>query len=250
MKFLSLAAAVLALCTAACFAGPEAIPTSGKEMKQVATTPEPCPEWYGRTEWNVGIWGAYAFTGTENDRTGIEDTDDFNVFGTYDRFLGGDHAWGGGLDVKYFFMKYFGVGVEGFALGGRSTHAHLDDGSQAVLEEYYSVDHHIVGGALGTLTFRFPIGCSRFAPYVWGGGGGIFGGRNDHSEGRVFFGRGVSVPDRFNNEDVSGGMGQVGGGMEVRVTRHIGITGDFSWNVVDGPKNNFGMVRTGLNFAF
>jgi hypothetical protein len=25
---------------------------------------------------------------------------------------------------------------------------------------------------------------------------------------------------------------------------------DFSWNVVDGPGNNFGMVRSGLNFAF
>jgi hypothetical protein len=25
---------------------------------------------------------------------------------------------------------------------------------------------------------------------------------------------------------------------------------DFSWNFVDGPNNNFGMVRTGVNFAF
>jgi hypothetical protein len=25
---------------------------------------------------------------------------------------------------------------------------------------------------------------------------------------------------------------------------------DFSWNVVDGPKNNFGMVRSGVTFAF
>ena len=43
---------------------------------------------------------------------------------------------------------------------------------------------------------------------------------------------------------------QFGGGLEYRITRHIGITGDFSWNVVDGPHNNFGMVRSGLNFAF
>ena len=45
-------------------------------------------------------------------------------------------------------------------------------------------------------------------------------------------------------------MGQFGGGFEVRITRHIGWMNDFSWNVVDGPKNNFGMVRSGLNFAF
>jgi len=25
---------------------------------------------------------------------------------------------------------------------------------------------------------------------------------------------------------------------------------DFSWNVVDGPDNNFGMVRSGVTFAF
>ena len=40
------------------------------------------------------------------------------------------------------------------------------------------------------------------------------------------------------------------GGLEVRVTPHIGIIGDFSWNVLDGPHNNFGMARTGLTFAF
>ena len=45
-------------------------------------------------------------------------------------------------------------------------------------------------------------------------------------------------------------IGQVGGGMEVRITPHIGWVSDFSWNFVDGPNNNFGMVRTGVNFAF
>jgi hypothetical protein len=45
-------------------------------------------------------------------------------------------------------------------------------------------------------------------------------------------------------------MGQVGGGFEVRLTPHIGWTTDFSWNIVSGPKNNFGMGRTGINFAF
>jgi hypothetical protein len=45
-------------------------------------------------------------------------------------------------------------------------------------------------------------------------------------------------------------IGQFGGGIEVRITPHIGWINDFSWNVVDGPNNNFGMVRTGVNFAF
>ena len=44
--------------------------------------------------------------------------------------------------------------------------------------------------------------------------------------------------------------GQFGYGLEIRFTRHIGWMSDFSWNVIDGPKNNFGMVRSGLTFAF
>ena len=45
-------------------------------------------------------------------------------------------------------------------------------------------------------------------------------------------------------------VGQFGGGLEFRVTPHIGWMNDFSWNVINGPQNNFGMVRSGLTFAF
>ena len=45
-------------------------------------------------------------------------------------------------------------------------------------------------------------------------------------------------------------MGEFGGGFEVRITPHIGIMNDFSWNVVNGGHNNYGIVRTGLSFAF
>jgi len=223
--------------------GGEAI--SSKEMKQsVAMAPE-C--FYRDSEINVSIWGAYAFTDTGNDRSNIEDADDLDIYGTYDRFLG-DDSWGGGIDVKYFFRKYFGVGIEGFALDGNSQHAILDHGSQAQFEERYDDNEHLVGAVLGTFTLRFPIGCSRFSPYVWGGGGGIFNGRNDHAVGRdAFF---PTSADRFDNSDESKFIGQFGGGIEIRLTRHIGLLTDFSWNVLDGPHNNFGMFRGGVNFAF
>ena len=78
------------------FAGTE---YSGKEMKQVAAPP-PCPEWYANNEFNVSLWGTYVFTGTE---------------WINDRYIQADHAWGGGGDIKYFFMRYFGVGIEGWA---------------------------------------------------------------------------------------------------------------------------------------
>ena len=76
-------------------------------MKQVAYV-APCPEWYGDREWNVSLWGTYAFTNTEFapnpslvdivQRTSEGDP----VLGTYDHYIGGDHAWGGGGDIKYF----------------------------------------------------------------------------------------------------------------------------------------------------
>ena len=108
-------------------------------------------------------------------------------------------------------------------------------------------DSRVVGSVLGTLTIRYPIGCSRFAPYAFGGFGGIFGG----GERDVIVA--TSTPGVFATDHEgtqSKIMGQFGGGVEVRFTRHIGWINDFSWNVVDGPKNNFGMVRSGINFAF
>src|SRR5437764_8326369 len=77
---------------------------SGKEMKQVAYVP-PCPEWYGDREWNVNLWGTYAFTNTEFAPNPslvdiVQSTSEGNpVLGTYDRYIGGDHAWGGGGDI-------------------------------------------------------------------------------------------------------------------------------------------------------
>ena len=64
-----------------------------------------------------------------------------------------------------------------------------------------------------------------------------------------------AATDRITFEAYRGGddtemIGQFGGGLECRITHHIGITTDYSWNVIDGPQNNFGMVRAGVNFAF
>ena len=95
---------VLVLCiaaiTSAAVAGTD---YSGKEMKQVA--PPPCPQWYADNEFNVSLWGAYVFTGNN-----WQD----------DRYLESDHAFGGGVDLKYFFHRYFGVGIEGWAVDARS----------------------------------------------------------------------------------------------------------------------------------
>ena len=209
----------------------------GKEMKQVA--PLPCPAWYADREFNVGIWGTYVFTGND---------------WINDRYLETDHAWGGGLDLKYFFCRYVGVGIEGWAVDARQGHEDVFiDFSEDIFERRIRHQRNAIGSVLGTLTLRYPIPCTRFAPYIFGGGGAIFGGGQ-----RTFFVLTTDVEEGEENDVVvtrrtgseTEAIGQVGGGIEVRFTPHIGWISDFSWNVVDGPNNNFGMARTGVNFAF
>jgi hypothetical protein len=228
------------------FAGTE---YSGKEIKQTAVQPvQEC--WYGDNEWNVSLWGTYAFTGTESHDVGVGDFVLGDIGG--DRYLETDHAWGGGGDVKYFWHKYFGFGVEGFVLDAKRTRFDFDFPTANPKGFLFtkSDDRRAIGAVLGTFTLRYPIGCSRFAPYAWAGGGVIFGGGE---KDRVVV---TAIPDdgfsaTTTHSDGEGrALGQFGGGFEVRITRHIGWMNDFSWNVVDGSHNNFGMVRSGLTFAF
>src|SRR6266498_6016544 len=115
------------------FAGTEVY--SGKEMKQVV--PPPCPQWYADNEFNVGLWGTYVFTGNE-----WQD----------DRYLEADHAWGGGVDLKYFFRRYFGIGIEGWVVDARRE---FEDVSGVEVFQF-STGHEsrAVGSVLGTLTLR------------------------------------------------------------------------------------------------
>src|SRR3982074_3056309 len=71
---------------------------SGKEMKQVA--PPPCPEWYSDNEWNVNLWGTYAFTNTEYQPNlwlvdVVQSTSERHpLVGIFDKHIGGHQAWG------------------------------------------------------------------------------------------------------------------------------------------------------------
>ena len=221
MKKLTLTLCALAMVTSAAYAGTETY-TSSKEMKQIA--PAPCPTWYADNEWNVGISGVYAPT-TNNYRD--------------DRYLGVDHAWGGALDVKYFFRRYFGVGIQGFGLS-----LDQDDNPVRNLGDDDS-NNDFAGGVLGTFTFRYPIPCSRIAPYAWVGAGGIFGGGNN----TVARGNANFLGDRRGDDD-GRFMAQYGAGFEVRFTPRIGLLNDISFNHLEGGENDFLQVRTGLNFAF
>jgi len=157
MKRLLMSLLGLSLIASAAFAG---VDYSGKEIKQVA--PPPCPEWYADREFNVSLWGTYVFTGT-------------NWIG--DRYIEADHAWGGGIDLKYFFMRYIGVGIEGWVIDANQARQDIFvDFSDGIFASSIHRERNAIGAVLGTLTLRYPISCTRFAPYIFGGAGGIFGG--------------------------------------------------------------------------
>jgi hypothetical protein len=253
MKQLTL---VLALsCTLICvaFAG-----TSYSEMKQVQ--PTACPEWFGDNEFNVSLWGTYVWTNTDYNRNlwlvdVVQSTTEGGpVLGTYDRYIGGDHAWGGGGDIKYFFHRYFGVGIEGFVVEANKGGFDIFEDPGVVFQRQRTNDMRAIGSVLGTFTLRYPVPCTRFAPYAWAGIGAIFGGGE---RDQLFARPAGQPPDAFNansftthSDSDTKLMGQFGFGLEFRIMRNLGWTNGVSWGVIDGPRNNFGMVRSGLNFAF
>ena len=142
-KFVSGLLGVVAIASVS-FAGTDSY--SGKEIKQVA--PPACLQWYADNEFNLSLWGTYVFTGNEWQN---------------DRYLEADHAWGGGGDLKYFFHRYFGVGIEGWAADAKQLHQDIVvDLSEASFQS--KSENNVVGAALGTLTLRYPISCTRFSP--------------------------------------------------------------------------------------
>ena len=230
---------------------------SGKEMKQVAYVP-PCPQWYGDREWNLNLFGTYAFTNTEFAPNPslvdiVQSTSEGGpVLGTYDRYIGGDHAWGGGGDIKYFFCRYAGVGLEGFVLDGSKPGFDIFEDQSVPTFVHRRINHnHTIGTVFGTLTLRYPIPCTRLAPYAWAGVGAIFGGgeRDElHTQGPPDAFAVNAQTEHFGAETKL--LGQFGAGVEFRFARNFGWTNDLSFGVIDGPRNNFGMFRSGVNFAF
>jgi hypothetical protein len=230
--------------------GPEKY--SGKEKEVMQPAPPVC-DFYRAHEWDLSIWAAYAFasdTGqfnVPNDDPFSPDSDPFTSdqatgFSGEPKFynpnervnigqvsknqlFGRDDTWGGGADVKYFFSKYFGVGVEGLGLAAKRNFA---------------------GGGLLTVTGRFPFG--RFAPYVTSGLGFIDGGSTLYKffnekatkvspTGFVLKEREFWTVDAVSNNHLRA-LGQIGAGLEFRITCHIGLMADFTWNFVFGQEDH------------
>src|SRR5229473_5910293 len=247
--------------------GPE---PSGKEKEVMQPAPPVC-DFYRAHEWDLSIWGAYAFaadTGQNHFDTSrstvagpngefnlvsdpfFPDIDPFTLdvgtgfFGeqtldnprervnlgqvSKNELFARDDTFGGGFDVKYFWSRYFGAGIEGLGLAAKTNFA---------------------GGGLVTLTGRYPFG--RFAPYVTGGIGFIDGGATlfeFFNEKNTFVNGFVSNEHEFFTTDpVSNhharALGQIGAGLEFRVTCHIGLMADFTWNFVFGQEDHADKIQ-------
>jgi hypothetical protein len=232
MKTFPAAVSLLVLLVATAYSGP--LQVFDKNTTQSDVT----PNWYAAREFNVQLWGTYLATANEHRQ---------------DRFLEADHAWGGGLDAKYFFNRYMAVGIEGYAVSRAAAFSYITffPGNGITNETLH--DTRTIGAGLATITLRYPIGASRFAPYAFAGGGFISGGAQRlRFEPVNLLGTppGTNPFRAFADGSETESIGQFGGGLEIRITPHIGIINDFSWNVVNGRDNNFGMARTGINFAF
>jgi hypothetical protein len=155
---------------------------------------------------------------------------DVGAFATYatrfgaqsDKFGIGNHAWGGGVDVGYFPSVYFGFRVQGGLIN-------------------ITPDDRTAGIIKGDFLVRYPLDLKwpnfHLAPYGIGGVGGLIGGYDGSHE---------SGAQRVASKV----LGDFGGGLEYRFTPHVGVFGETTWNVVDGPKNNFLEVNWGIRLAF
>ncbi len=156
---------------------------------------------------------------------------------------------GGGVGASFFFAKYIGIGVEGnwwngvrsgfdgsfnnadlvilsgpvdpvaLANTARLTNASitvLPDGNLVIRDRrsfghtHRSVAHQVTGNLILRYPFEGPI-C--WAPYIFGGGGGVFDGE-------------------------STGFGDVGVGVEFRVTPNMGFFADWRWQFMQGDNDN------------
>ncbi len=110
---------------------------------------------------------------------------------------------GAGAGINYFITRNFGLGAD----------AYSEDTSGA-----------FVDSASISLILRQPLGQSRFAPYVFGGGG-------------------------RHLDTVKMWFGQAGTGLEYRLARHVGIFLDVR-AVWPSETKFYGVARLGMRFAF
>jgi hypothetical protein len=237
--------------------------------KQVIPPPAPPPpEFFRANEFDIGAFGTYA--------TGVGSGEN----------AGSLHAWGGGLDLTYWFpWKYAGVRFQGTgaSLSGGGGNRNQVGGGQFVGDPFVTLvpgfapvfasggggNSSVAAGIItGDFMLRLPLDDFwpgvHLAPYFFAGFGGILLGNEGNgntvsetftvtnaagvSRQVTFTGREVnSIRNNFGTDRV---LGHVGAGLEYRFTPHIGLFGEAGYVFPEGSLNNFVQVNFGLRYAF
>lgn len=166
---------------------------------------------YNAGEWQIDLFGAYAFADDDNRR------------------LINDDVFGGGLGFNYFITRNFGIGAEG---------------------TLFNTDGDVLGTTAFNLILRFPIADTGFAPYIFGGAGVTFNAEDldsdDFSDARDR----ISDNDDPRDTDDVIFIGHAGGGLEYRFTPNFSLFGDARYTWTESDNADFGVARAGVRFTF
>jgi outer membrane immunogenic protein len=233
MKKLTLTVTIFSVLCALAYAGPESLPSSGKEMKQVMTTPAPeCPSWSG---FYIGGFGGFKFNNVDTDLRLdgdwilTNDTDRFDIQDFANDDLDSDGGEAGGLIGYNFQMNHwvFGLEVDGGYLWSRDSHNSgiffASGGAGGEFSIATSFESHYLITAGPRIGYAF----CRWLPYVTGG---VATGDIDYRQTvRSNFGNGGNDFRQQGSTDDSNVGWMVGGGLEYAITNHWRVRGQYQY---------------------
>lgn len=248
LKRFALTLTILATLTALVYAGPESIPFSAKEMKQVAPIPPACPSWTG---FYVGGFGGYKFGAIDPD---------IHLFGPWEEFpvdvqeierradndLSTSGAELGGLIGYNYQVNHWVFGAE--ASGGYLwlRNSNVSDHFLAVgnpFTDEYHVSTSFKTHYLATIGGRVGYALCRWLPYVTGGV--AFG---DVELDQEIIQHDTSFPFREGGSKSETNVGWfVGGGLEYALTNHWRVRAQYEY--VDLGETGFDHSTPGFDLA-
>lgn len=209
------------------FAGPMAI---------YSPVVEPC---YKDQEFTFDVFYSYSDACHQGDQVTTRRYDETNLAGnrinvTSDQsipqyFRDGS---GGGVGLSYYFCRYFGLGLEGNWWVGANAGSNVEvtrvntvTGIRTVVRTPEQVSHDAAQQFTSNIILRLPVeGLVCWAPYLFGGGGGVWDGRGT-------------------------GFGDAGLGAEVRITPDCALFSDWRWEFM-ADRNDVDAFRAGFRFIF
>lgn len=251
-RLIALAVLAIASQATATFAGEPMV-----SSKQVIAPPPPPPVSFFRgNEFDLGVFATYV-TGTNGGGTRQTTFADGTTFTLSSS--GSPDGWGGGLDFTYFLpWKYAGFRLQGAGVDLTTSTVTLTSSNGFRRSGSGSA---AAGVLTGDFIMRLPLDdfwpTVHLAPYIFGGGGGVFTGAGGNTINTRFPGVNQRFDNASSNTNNNRGLANIGGGLEYRFTPNIGVFGEAGYNWVGGGQHSFNssvkdfvQVNFGLRWAF